>query len=290
MSADNPSGSIRPPAVAGMFYPDDPERLNEALIRLFSDSQLSDPPAKLVLAPHAGYPYSGRLAARSFAALGRAPIRRVVIVGPSHVEAFDHAAVFSGDGYATPLGTVPVDKDAAERIGAHGDSVRVSPRGHLQPHLARGEHGIEVELPFLQRTHPDATIVPIVMGDQSWRACADLGDALRPLAEDPETVFVASTDLSHFYDYHRATALDERFCDVLTAGDAAALHEAIERGECEACGAGPVVACMLATQHLPGRRFTVLERANSGDVTGDRGSVVGYVSAMMTASASKMTC
>jgi len=221
------------------------------------------------------------VAAHGFNAIARGDVRTVVLVGPSHVEYFDFSSVFDGDAYETPLGTMPVDHELAERI-AHGfETVRRSPRGHVQPRLPRGEHSLEVQLPFLQRVRDDVNIVPIVMGDQGWRQCEELGRALAA-ALGPEDLILASTDLSHFYDVIRADALDSEFCRVLATLDARILHDAVSRRTCEACGAGPVVSALLAVQGDTGLRCHELRRSHSGAVTGDNQSVVGYLSAIVT--------
>ncbi len=280
------SSAIRPAAVAGLFYPADAGRLRDTVDALYAAARPvaspgTDPSAGertlAVVAPHAGYPYSGALAARAFDALRGADVHTVVVIGPSHVEAFPFTSVFTGEAYRTPLGDVPVDAELARALAEAHPTIRASDRGHVQPHLPRGEHSIEVELPFLQRAFPDARIVPIVMGDPRWPAVEALGRALRRLAA-PGTVIVASSDLSHFHAYDRAVHLDAAFLEALAAMDARRIHDDVAAGRCEACGAAPVAATVLATAGA-GRRVDILGRANSGDVTGDRTSVVGYAAA-----------
>lgn len=275
----------RRPAVAGLFYPADPSRLAEQVDALIAAAPDSAPGGRLavVVSPHAGYPYSGAVAAHGFRRLQDEDCETLVLVGPSHVEYFDFSAVFTGRAYETPLGEVAVDVDLAQRLSGSRPSVRASARGHVQGHLMRGEHSLEVQLPFLQRTFPRARIVPIVMGEQRWENCRELGDALAEHCGDG-VVVLASTDLSHFYDHERAARLDDTFCDLLVRLDARALHDAVRQGRCEACGAGPVVASLLASGAGP-RACTLLRRADSGDVTGDHGSVVGYLSAVVTSEA-----
>jgi AmmeMemoRadiSam system protein B len=146
----------------------------------------------------------------------------------------------------------------------------------------RGEHAIEVMLPFLQRVTQDVHIVPVIMGLQSWDACEALAAAIRSIVDWSRDVVIASSDLSHFYDDARARELDGVFCESLETLDAALLHGRLARGECEACGGAPVVAALLASEGLRGRACSILSRTNSGDVSGDRTSVVGYVSAAVT--------
>jgi MEMO1 family protein len=280
----NRSHSIRPPAVAGMFYPGDPRALAAAVDALLAATpvpSLPHPPRAL-LSPHAGYPYSGGVAACAFRCLESTAAGTFVLIGPSHVEAFDFSSVFDGDAYRTPLGDVPVDRELARAIAGQAPSIRLSRRGHVRPAMARGEHSLEVLLPFLQRVAPGASVVPIVMGSQAWEACDELGNAIARAAPAP-TVVVASSDLSHFHGDADARRLDAVFCESLAHLDAAALFRAVDEERCEACGAGPVIATMQASRRWMAPSCRVLASANSGDVTGDRSSVVGYAAAVITA-------
>jgi len=280
----DPWHSIRAPAVAGLFYPAEPEELARYVDGLLADAlrhESASDTARMLVAPHAGYAYSGAVAARAFALLQRDAFDTVVLVEPSHVDAFAFTAVYPGNGYATPLGTLAVDLDGARRIAGSHASIRLSERGHDAPRHARGEHGLEVLLPFLQRACGTPRIIPIVMGSQDWDACAALGRALSESLDADRTLLVASSDLSHFHHYDEAVRRDTAFCEVLATLDAVRVHDAISAGRCEACGAGPVVAALLATTVWKERRCRVLARINSGDVTGERESVVGYASAIV---------
>jgi AmmeMemoRadiSam system protein B len=271
--------------VAGSFYPRDAGALAgtvDALLAAAPRPSLSAAPGALVC-PHAGYAYSGVVAAHAFRCLESASARTLVLVGPSHVEAFDFSSVFEGEAYRTPLGDVPVDTDLARAIAEQAPSIRFSRRGHVRPESARGEHCLEVLLPFVQRVVPEARVVPIVMGSQHWQAADDLGNAIARVADPARAVVLASSDLSHFHPHDQAVRLDTVFCDTLETLDAAALHRAVAEGRCEACGAGPVVAAVRASARWPGRACRVLSRATSGDVTGDRASVVGYMAAVIVA-------
>jgi AmmeMemoRadiSam system protein B len=234
---------------------------------------------RAVLAPHAGYRYSGAVAARAFAAAARPDVEDVILIGPSHVEALDFTAVFDGDGFATPLGTVHVDTGLAHSIATHGDAIRMSARGHAFA-SGRGEHAIEVMLPFIQRTMPHARIVAITMGSQTPAACDALAAALHAHVAPTRSLLVASSDLSHFHPYDEAVRLDERFCELVESGDAGVLLEQLADGNCEACGGGPTAAVMLACSRAGVPEPRVLARINSGDVTGQHDSVVGYAAAI----------
>ncbi|HEU4366257.1 MAG TPA: AmmeMemoRadiSam system protein B [Candidatus Krumholzibacteria bacterium] len=275
------SSGIRPPAVAGSFYPASASVLAREVDQFLAACPAPAPSGAVqaVLAPHAGYRYSGAIAARAFAsAVPRAAIDTVVLVGPSHVEAFDFTSVFEGDAFATPLGVVAVDTGLARALLARGGSLRLSSRGHLSGG-GRGEHALEVMLPFIQRTLPAARIVPVTMGSQSRAACVALADSLAAHVDFARTLIVASSDLSHFRRYDEAVRLDTAFCQLVSGGDGEALLAGLTDGRCEACGGGPTAAVMLACARARGTSAHVLARINSGDVTGERDSVVGYAAA-----------
>ncbi len=265
-----------------MFYPGDADTLRRNVDELLASAPaFSTGRVRAAVSPHAGYPYSGHVAARTFGAIAAHVVNTVVVIAPSHVESFNFSSVFDGDGYETPLGVIEVDRDLAADISSGRGTVRSSPHGHMQPDLPRGEHSLEVQLPFLQRAIPDARIVPIVMGEQRWEHCTDLGQALAETAGDG-VVIVASSDLSHFYDGARADALDASFGEALSTMDPRVVYDAVHSGTCEACGAGPVVAALTAIDSLDGLEFHLLERTHSGATTGDNSSVVGYLSAVVT--------
>jgi AmmeMemoRadiSam system protein B len=273
--------------VAGLFYPGDPAALERKVDDLLAAT--TAPPAgsvRAVVSPHAGYPYSGQLAAHSIRALADSSPRVVILIGPSHVEYFPFTSVYRGESYETPLGTVSVDLDLAGELSTGRDTIAAGHEGHdPRSHAgARGEHSLEVQLPLLQRALPGVRIVPVIMGEQRWENCHELGEAIADVLAD-DVAILASSDLSHFHDYDRARTLDTAFADRLQSMDARALHDAVRQGQCEACGAGPVVAALEATRRLTRRRAHILARNNSGDVTGDRTSVVGYLAAAITAAA-----
>lgn len=274
---------VRKSAVAGTFYPVDPGTLKETVDGLLAGIVSTDTPGppKVLLSPHAGYLYSGPVAAHGFNLLRDRSYDAVVIIGPSHMEHFPFVSVFDGDAYETPLGLVPVDRSLASTIASGGPGIRTSDRGHIQDGMPQREHGLEVQLPFLQRILGDFKIVPIVMGDQGEQLCMALGRALSPILEQPDVLVVVSSDLSHFHSYDEAKTLDGVFCDTLLEMNPQRLLEIIQSGRCEACGAGPVVAALAACAQVGLRDCRVLHKANSGDVTGDRQSVVGYVSAVI---------
>jgi AmmeMemoRadiSam system protein B len=257
-----PSENLRPPAVAGAFYPADPGKLAEWVDGFLCAAKVPSVPApKALLAPHAGYVYSGPVAGSAYALLrGRgAGIRRVVLLGPGHRLAPAGLAAPTSSGFATPLGTVPLDRAGIEEA-ARLPQVSVEDRPHAL------EHSLEVHLPFLQRVLGEFGLVPLVVGNASPPEVAEVLDALWGGAE---TLVVVSSDLSHYQPYRVAQRIDRA-----TAG-------AIERldpdplGPGSACGYAPVGGLLLAAR-AHGLRAVTLDLRNSGDTRGARDEVVGY--------------
>ncbi|MFA4947572.1 MAG: AmmeMemoRadiSam system protein B [Candidatus Krumholzibacteriia bacterium] len=275
--------TVRKPAVAGQFYTADPAALKKEILGYLDAAR---PPAPgdetiAIVSPHAGYPYSGQVAAYGYKLVAGRAYDAVVVISPSHTEYFSHASVFSGTAYRTPLGDIPVDVELAKLIVSKSDLVRFDAKGHETGAFQRGEHSLEVQLPFLQVALGDFKLVPIVMGDQSAPVAEALGKALGEALRGTNVLIVASTDLSHFHDAEKARELDGDFQKRLTLFDPAGLLRALASKSVEACGGGPVVSAMIAARSLGATKCVVLKYANSGDVTGDRSSVVGYLSAAM---------
>ncbi len=199
---------VRPAAVAGAFYPADPQELSKMIDDMLAKA--TPPPVDgtiiAAVAPHAGYPYSGPVAAWTYAAIG-AQVKaghkytRVVVIAPSHYVGFDFTSVYDGDAYTTPLGQVPVDKEFARRLAKMSSTIQLSDKGH-QATADAPEHSVEVELPWLQKILGNFELVPIVMGDQSYESSRALGVALaKMLRNDHDTLVLASSDLSHYHPY-----------------------------------------------------------------------------------------
>jgi len=272
---------VRPAAVAGSFYPADPKALSAMIDGMLA--QVSGPPVTdpiiAVVAPHAGYQYSGPVAAYTYAALKGRKYARVVIIGPTHHVAFSYTSVYDGDAYATPLGDVKVDKAFARQLVKMSLTMSLSGEGH-DPAAEGGEHSIEVELPWLQRVLGNFEIVPIVMGDQSYENSRALGAALAKLIKSEgnpgETLVVASSDLSHFHTYNDAEEIDHKTLGALQSWDYLSMSRNFKSRVWEACGGAPIVAAMIYAERMGANQARVLRYANSGDVIGDHQSVVGY--------------
>jgi len=218
--------------------------------------------------------YSGQVAAYGYKALTGSSYDTVVIVAPSHKAYFDGVAVQDTGGYKTPLGLMPIDEEAAGAIMEAGKVVRSNTTVH------QGEHSVEVQLPFLQVVLGNVPIVPLIMGDQAITVCKELADQIvSGLSRlNKSALVIGSTDLSHYFSYSQAVRLDGVITGRLAAFDPFGLEKDLDADRGEACGAGPMITTMLATQRLGANRAAVLKYANSGDVSGDRETVVGYVS------------
>lgn len=252
---------IRPPAVAGSFYPADPGRLRAQVEQLLREAKPAAIAPKALIAPHAGYIYSGPIAASAYATLAprAGAIRRVVLLGPSHYVPFAGLALPEADTFATPLGRIELDRAAMRSLEGTAGVIRLD-AAHAR------EHSLEVQLPFLQVALREFTLVPLAVGDAQPAATADV---LEALWGGPETLLVISSDLSHYRPYQAAAAIDAETARAIESLDDAPLD-----GE-HACGCHPIRG-LLHLARRRGLRVTPLDRRNSGDTAGDRRRVVGY--------------
>lgn len=266
---------VREPAVAGFFYTAEPVFLRKEVEQLLS---AANPPKvngtlRGLISPHAGYSYSGLTAAFGYKLIEKREFDVVIIIGPSHREYFDEISIFQGDSYRTPLGEVKIQSEIRALLCDYHRRIIVSSKGH---HL---EHSIEVQLPFLQTVLVDFAFVPIVMGDQRRGNCDLLADALATVLKGKKVLIVASSDLSHYYTYDVANNIDSRVLNDVRNFDADALLTKLEHEEAEACGGGPIVVAMKALSQLGCTKTEILHHCNSGDVSFQKDSVVGYLSA-----------
>jgi AmmeMemoRadiSam system protein B len=269
--------TIREPAVAGMFYPSQPAQLNRDVDQLLHEAKPPTEKGQLMalISPHAGYMYSGSTAAMGYKLLSSWKFDTVVIVGPSHREYFRGVSIYGGDAYRTPLGDVFIDTALREQLQAQSEAIAISSVGH------RTEHAIEVQLPFLQKTLREFLFLPIVMGDQRREYCDILANALAATVRSKHILLVASSDLSHYHPHDIAVRLDRRVIDEVEALNPDGLMQRLENDEVEACGGGPMVVVIKTAQALGANRSLVLRYCTSGDVTGDKDAVVGYLSAVL---------
>jgi len=259
--------NIREAAVAGSFYPADPVDLQTQLDSLLAAVNDGKPPPKAMILPHAGYIYSGPVAASGYARLpGNADrINRVILLGPTHRKAIRGLALPDATAFSTPLGTIPLDTEALRQI-------RQLPQVSIDAAAHRSEHSLEVHLPFLQRTLKDFTLVPILVGDAT---AAEVCEVIEQLWGGEETLLIVSSDLSHYHDYATATQLDQATSRAI---EALALEDIDHH---DACGRNPVSGLLLyARQH--GLHIKTIDLRNSGDTAGPRDQVVGYGAYILT--------
>lgn len=261
MRPDPKNTTVRPPAVAGLFYPDDPGELRAVVSEYLDAADVGDSSAatpKALIAPHAGYIYSGAIAAAAYAciALQRDRIRKVVLVGPSHRVYFHGMCVPEADVFRTPLGEVRLGAETRQLLGA--DTVASD-----KPHAM--EHCLEVQLPFLQMLLGDFELIPIVAGVAS---ASTVACALDSVWGDDETLIIASSDLSHYHDYATAQSIDAATSSAILSFETGLSGE-------QACGAVAINGLLRSARQ---RNLGIKEiaRCNSGDTAGDRSRVVGY--------------
>ncbi len=276
-----PAERVRPPSVAGQFYPDNAAQLRDMVSGYVAAAHVPDLDGDLIalIAPHAGYIYSGPVAGYSYAALKGKQVRTVILIGPSHRGMpLSGAALSSYDAWETPLGAVPVNQEVNRRLLA------ASSRFTLQDAAHANEHCLEVHLPFLQSVLGEFGIVPIVFADAGRANVNAVAEAVASVADDT-TIIIASTDLSHYPEAKAASEVDHAILEAICTMDAGRIEavdaEQLARGipnlHCTACGLGPVVACIEAARKLGASRGTLLHYANSAEVeprTADR--CVGY--------------
>ncbi len=277
------NGNIREPAVAGAFYPADPVALSKAIAQLFADAPKMQLDGRLVgiISPHAGYMYSGHVAAVGYKLLEGESFDTVAVISPSHTVYFDGVSAFPGDAYRTPLGDIEVDGELVDEISTDSKVTIKNEIGHSIV-SSQGEHALEVQLPFLQIALKDFKLLPLVMGDQSYPVCENLAEDLYRVLKDRKALVVASTDLSHFHPSDRASRLDSIFIEQFEKYRPEGLAKLLGSRSCEACGGGGVIAAMLYAQKLGKPSAKMLKYADSGVVSGDHSSVVGYLSGAIT--------
>lgn len=252
---------VKPPAVAGLFYPADPDELRDMLRNLFAhaDAASAERPQALI-APHAGYQYSGPVAANAYAILApwAAEIHRVMVLAPSHRVPFAGIAASSADVFRTPLGDIPVDRAAVTRL-LEDPAVQALDLAFAE------EHALEVQLPFLQSVLNDFSLIPLIVGEAD---AADVGRVIEA-TWTPDTLIVVSSDLSHYLDYRSCQQRDRSTSQAIEHRDAEHI------GPYDACGAYPIRG-LLAAAERHGWQVRTLDLRNSGDTSGDKSRVVGY--------------
>lgn len=271
---------VRPASVAGRWYPGDRVSLASEVDEYVARAGL-EPVAdrvQAIVAPHAGLTYSGPVAAFAYSAVRGIEYSAIVLVGPSHFVAFDGVSIWPEGSWDTPFGPIDVDRDLAASLRLDSSDIIDFADAHAR------EHSLEMQLPFIARLMPGTPIVPLLMGYQNRRTAFSLGDALarvagRHASSGRHVLLVASSDLSHFEDARTAQTMDAAVIDRVERFDSGGLMDAIEREPRHACGGGPMVAVLRAASLLGATQARVLHYADSGDVSGDKSSVVGYMAA-----------
>ena len=275
---------VRPAAVAGSWYPASADQLGRDVDGYVAGAAIDDMPQPIaIIAPHAGLKYSGPVAGFAYKAVDRRPYGAAVLVGPSHFVGFSGVSIWPRGAWQTPFGPVQVAEDLADRIAAASPEMIEHPQAHGR------EHSLEMQLPFVAHLLRGVPIVPMLMGYQHRETAFGLGDALAtaiarrrrgPSGPPGDNVLlVASSDLSHYQDARTAETMDAVVIGHVERLDADGLMQALENEPHHACGGGPMVAVLHAARQLGATSARVLKYADSGDVSGDKSSVVGYMAA-----------
>jgi len=284
--------TLRHPVVSGLFYPDEKDDLENmvegylrkvdvaALGKSIAEAGVDDPgqrPPVAVIAPHAGYIFSGAVQAHAYALLRGFKFDTAVIIGTAHQAAFPGISVNLDSAYRTPLGEVEVDLDISTMLVDSDGRIDFYQEAHL------GEHAVEVQLPFIQVAMPGTRIIPLLFGEQTLDGAILLKKALLRIGKKTggKIIYIVSTDLSHYHSRIEATALDGRFREELRRMDTESLLTCIQAGECEACGFAGVLTAMLIAGETGLGKSAVLDYRDSGEVSGDRRRVVGYLAAAL---------
>jgi AmmeMemoRadiSam system protein B len=285
--------TLRHPVVSGLFYPDSEQDLAQtvegylekvdrgSLARSIEEQTGIPEPLNLaplvIVAPHAGYIFSGTVQAHSYSLLQGRDLDTAVVVGPAHQVSFKGLSVNLDNAFKTPLGNAEVDIEFAKELTSFDSHIAQNEESHLS------EHAIEVQLPFIQKVLPNARIVPILIGDQRWESAVLLKDAVANAVKKlgRRCVLIASTDLSHYHSHVEAVELDDVLINDLKKMDAESLFSNIQSGNSEACGFGGIITGILLSRELGRGKSAVLSYRDSGEVSGDRRRVVGYLSAVM---------
>src|SRR5574341_500383 len=256
---------VREPAVAGRFYPGSPARLAADVDGWLRPGERTA--AKGLVAPHAGYMYSGAIAAEVYRRV-EIPARAIVL-GPNHTGLGAMAALWPEGRWRTPLGEVPIDAELTAAL-ASAPGVQLDDQAHLH------EHSLEVQVPFLQRSQPALSIAAICLGPLSWKGCEALGKALGKAASAAGALIVASSDMSHYISAAEARAKDRLAIERILALDPAGLYEVVRREKISMCGFIPATVMLVAAREMGATSAELVRYGHSGEVTGDDAQVVGY--------------
>lgn len=268
----------REPVVAGSFYPSNPEKLMHDIDLYLEEAKVNILKEDIValISPHAGYVYSGPVAAYAYKQLSEKNIDLAVVMAPSHRVRFNGASVIPGGSYITPLGEVEINTKVCEHL-------LEADRFSFLQRIDEVEHSLEVQVPFLQRVLGKFTLVPIIIGCVDIDNCMAIAESIAAVLKDKQSyVMILSTDLSHYYSYNKARSIDNVFIKALETFDENELYEVLSNGKAQACGEGPVLTGIMASKALGAKAVRVLQYSTSGDTAGGKDQVVGYLAAAIT--------
>lgn len=265
--------TVKEPAVAGAFYPSDRETLRKTIEYFLSKAEKKKVHGRplAIISPHAGYIYSGQVAASGYKQIQGSDINKVILIGPSHRSALKGVSVFTKGSFKTPLGVVKINEGLANSLLNEPADIKFSPEAY------EGEHSLEVQLPFLQTVLKNFTIVPILIGAPTEKTFEYLIMRLTDIL-DEKTLIIASTDLSHYHNYNTAKEMDSKLISAIERISIKDTAELIRSGKAEMCGAVPVIVAMEVAKRLGANLGIVFDHANSGDVIKEKDRVVGYAS------------
>jgi MEMO1 family protein len=265
--------NIKEPSVAGKFYPSDKKELKESVEGFLSKVQKGKRDGRLIaiISPHAGYRYSGQVAAHGYQEIKDSGIKKVILIGASHHAEFKGASVYTKGSFRTPLGDVEInEKLAGSLLNANADVV-------FNPGAFENEHSLEVQLPFLQTVLKDFTIIPILIGSPTKQTYDHLISKLSEILDD-KTLIIASTDLSHYHDYHKAIEMDSRMISAIEKLSVVETGQLLQDGRSEMCGSFPVIITIEIARRQGANLGVLFKYANSGDTLDEKEHVVGYAS------------
>jgi len=274
------NADVRPSVIAGTWYPGNSGQLKKTIEGYFKKVEGAPIQGEIVglVSPHAGYMYSGQVAAYGYKQVVGKSFDIVVVVSPLHQMAVGRYVVSSASHYETPLGRVPVSKELVQKVAGEVDITFVS---------QDNEHSLEIQLPFLQYALGDFTLLPLMIGHGNVYDCDDLVKAIVKILKGKKSLLVASTDLHHIANYDEVVRKDRAVVEALSSFDLEKIRETLNRRDCSVCGRVPVSIVVEATQRIGAKKLLVLHQTNSGDVTGEKGFgqyTVGYLSAAIVKS------
>ena len=278
ISISSHAADVKEADLAGSWYPSSKVQLENQLKGYLDAAKPEKIDGKIlaIIVPHAGYVYSGPVAAYGYKAVQNEGIKTVIVLGFSHRKYFDGVSIYGGNSWKTPLGEIAVNTAMAQTI------ISSNPRFRAQKELFSDENSVEMQVPFIQMSLKDVSIVPIAFGNQNYSDAHALAAELADLTKErSDCLIVASTDLSHYHPYQDANSIDKHTIDTLDRLKAKEFYDEAKMGSCELCGLMPVTTSLLMAQILGYDKIKTLKYANSGDITGDKMKVVGYVSAVI---------